>query len=79
MDQHHEDYPVINLISRTAVLFLAWVGSWTLADIQSFLGIISVVILIGYTATNWYVLWRDKIRRIENEIRTDSGRRNDAP
>jgi hypothetical protein len=50
---------------RPLAVALAWLGSWKLGEVQMLLGIVSGLVVTGYAATQWWVLWRDKIRRKE--------------
>jgi hypothetical protein len=58
--KHEEMWPPIKTF---ATYILAWLGSWGLAEVQQLAGIISACIIAGFGATQWYVLWRDKIRK----------------
>lgn len=50
-------------VGKTAVAVLAWVGSWKIGEVQAAVGIASGLIVGGYVATQWVVLWREKITR----------------
>lgn len=50
-------------IVRIVITVVGWLTSWKLGEIQALLGIISAIVVTGYAGTQWYVLWRDKIRR----------------
>lgn len=41
---------------------LGWLASVKLADVQVFVAIVSGLVVAGYAATQWYVLWREKIK-----------------
>lgn len=40
---------------------LGWLASVKLADVQMVVAIVSGLVVAGYAATQWYVLWREKI------------------
>ena len=50
------------VLIESLVLIAAWAGSVTLAEVQTFVAIVSGLVLAGYAATQWFVLWRDKIK-----------------
>jgi hypothetical protein len=58
-DQHDSAWAAVGKVLTFA---LAWLGSWKLAEIQLLVGIVSGLIVAGFAATQWYVLWRDKIK-----------------
>jgi hypothetical protein len=49
-------------IVKVASSILVWVASIKLADVQVVVAIVSGLVVAGYAATQWFVLWRDKIR-----------------
>jgi hypothetical protein len=61
MEQHHDT--AYAAVLKTAVAILGWFASMTLADIQTVLGIISALVVTGYSLTQWWVLWRDKVAK----------------
>jgi hypothetical protein len=61
MTEHHDS--TVGLVAKTIVSIVAWFGAVKLADVQVMVAILSGLIVAGYAATQWYVLWRDKIRR----------------
>ncbi len=56
------DDTVPEVLTRVALVVLAWVGSIKLADIQAVVAILSGLGVLGYTGMQAYVLWRDKIK-----------------
>jgi hypothetical protein len=60
MTEHHDSWQTIAI--KTATVILGWFGSWKLGEVQTLVGIASGLIVAGYAATQWYVLWRDKIK-----------------
>jgi hypothetical protein len=59
----HQDPSVWGAIKTFLVYVLAWVGSWKIGEVQAFAGLIAFVVTTGFGATQWYVLWRDKISK----------------
>lgn len=60
MTEHQE--AVSAAIGRVVVTVFGWLGSITLADVQVVVSTLGGLIVAGYAATQWYVLWRDKIK-----------------
>lgn len=50
-------------VARVLGVILGWIGTITLADFHLLVSIIGSVLVSGYAATQWYVLWRDKIKK----------------
>lgn len=50
-------------IVKVASSVIGWVASIKLADVQVVVAIVSGLVVAGYAATQWFVLWRDKIKR----------------
>ena len=61
MTEHHDS--VWAAVGKTLASIGLWLGSVKLADVQVVVAIIGGLIVAGYAATQWYVLWRDKIAR----------------
>lgn len=59
----HEDHPVMNAVGKIIAVWIAALGSMTLAQWASIIGILSGLAAITYTLLQMYVLWRDKIVR----------------
>lgn len=59
---------IASVLIRSVGLIGAWFGTVSLAQVQTVVAIISGLVVAGYAATQWYVLWRDKI----------NGRKRDA-
>jgi hypothetical protein len=49
-------------IVKVASVILGWAASIQLADVQVVVAIVSGLVVAGYAATQWFVLWRDKIK-----------------
>lgn len=47
---------------KVASTILGWIASIKLADVQVVVAIVSGLVVAGYAATQWFVLWRDKIK-----------------
>lgn len=60
MNEPHDSWPTI--VAKTLTTILAWFGSIKIAEWQSLVGIVSGLVVAGYAATQWYVLWRDKLK-----------------
>jgi hypothetical protein len=43
---------------RTVALAVAWITSWTLGELQQAVGIVSGLVLLGYTLAQWRALRR---------------------
>jgi len=56
--QHHTEDVIVRMVGVIA----AWLGSITLGDVQTVVGIVSGLAVLTYTVVNTYVLWRDKIK-----------------
>ena len=65
MSQHTESFWAP--LAKTAGAIAAWVGTVQLADVQVVVSIIGSLIVAGYAATQWFVLWRDKVKRRNRE------------
>jgi predicted membrane protein len=50
------------VVAKTLTVILAWFGTIKLVEVQQLVAIVSGLIVGGYAATQWFVLWRDKIR-----------------
>jgi hypothetical protein len=61
MTEHNDS--AFGVLAKTVVSIVAWFGAVKLADVQVLVAILSGLIVAGYAATQWYVLWRDKIKR----------------
>jgi hypothetical protein len=61
MTEHNDSIlgPIVKVFSVIA----AWFGAIQLAQVQAVVAILSGLVVAGYAATQWYVLWRDKIRK----------------
>lgn len=57
-------------VSRTLLLCLAWLGSITLAQVQALVGILSGLMLAGYTGYKWWALhkWRMEQKASGNTV-----------
>lgn len=62
MTGHQEVGNVGAAIGRVAATVIGWIGAVKLADVQILVAIVSGLVVAGYAATQWYVLWRDKIK-----------------
>lgn len=60
MTEHNDS--ALTIVAKTLVAIVAWFGSIKLADVQTAVAILSGLVVAGYAATQWYVLWRDKIK-----------------
>lgn len=58
----HQETGVVGAILKVGGTVIGWFGSIKLTDVNVIVGIISGLVVAGYAATQWYVLWRDKIR-----------------
>lgn len=58
----HNDSTVA-AIAKTLLAILAWFGSWKIGEVQALLGIVTALVVAGYTGTQWWVLWRDKVKK----------------
>lgn len=52
------DHPIAKVLG----VIVAWFGAITLGQVQTVVAILSGLVVAGYAATQWYVLWRDKVR-----------------
>lgn len=59
--------PVMQTISRVLGWGLAWLLSVQLADVQVVVSIIGGLAVLVYTTMSTYVLWRDKVRRKQED------------
>lgn len=59
MTEHDEK---ASAIMRVLATIFGWLGSWQIAEIQTAVGIVSGLVVTGYALTQWWVLWRDKVR-----------------
>jgi ABC-type nickel/cobalt efflux system permease component RcnA len=60
MDQHQDG--VWAVLAKSFMYVLAWLGSWKVGEVQALVGIASGLIVAGFAGTQWWVLWRDKVR-----------------
>lgn len=58
-----QEHPVGVAVAKTLAAVVAWFASQTAADVEIWVRIVSGVIVAGFALTQWWVLWRDKIRR----------------
>lgn len=58
MDSPEIRHPML----RTLATIVGWITSWKLGEIQTLVGIVSGLVVTGYALTQWYVLYRDKLR-----------------
>lgn len=58
MMRNHHDNGMSEFAARTISLALAWLTSWTLGEVQQLVGIVSGLVLLGYTVAQWRALWR---------------------
>lgn len=65
MTQHSES--VWAPLAKTISAIAAWVGTVQLAEVQTLVSILGSLIVAGYAATQWWVLWRDKVKRRNRE------------
>jgi ABC-type nickel/cobalt efflux system permease component RcnA len=63
MTQANESHPAVAAVAKTLAAVVAWVASQTAADVEVWVRIVSGLIVGGFAATQWWVLWRDKVRR----------------
>ena len=61
MSQHH-DTGLAEFAARTVALGIAWLTSWTLGEVQQLVGIVSGLVLLGYTLAQWRALRRRENR-----------------
>lgn len=50
------------VLAKMAAYVLAWLGSWTLAEVQQLAGIVSAIAVAVVAMLNGYLLWRDRVR-----------------
>ncbi len=67
MSQQH-DSTMAEFLTRTIALGVAWITSWTLGELQQVVGIVSGLVLLGYTEAQWRAL-----RRRERQATRDQG------
>lgn len=58
----HDD-SILRAVGKPLAAIAAWLGAWTWGDLEVAVRVVGGVIVAGYAATQWWVLWRDKIRR----------------
>jgi O-antigen/teichoic acid export membrane protein len=61
MSEQHDS--VWLAVGKVLAVVAAWFGTIKLADVQALVAICSGLVVAGYAATQWWVLWRDKIKR----------------
>ncbi len=54
----HQDTGLVEFAMRTCALGVAWLTSWTLGEVQQLVGVISGLVLLGYTLAQWRALRR---------------------
>jgi hypothetical protein len=59
----HSGTAVFDTVARIVLVAVAWLGSVTLAHVQTVVAIISGMLVIIYTGMQAYLLWRDRIRQ----------------
>lgn len=64
----HNDNGVMEFVARTFALGVAWLTTWTLGEVQQLVGIVSGLVLLGYTVAQWRAL-----RRRERQATRDQG------
>lgn len=57
MSTHHNN-DLGEFVARTIALAVAWFTSWTLGELQQVVGIVSGLVLLGYTLAQWRSLRR---------------------
>jgi hypothetical protein len=57
-----DDSGLAEFVARTVALLLAWLTSWTLGEVQQLVGIVSGLVLLGYTLAQWRSLRRREKR-----------------
>jgi hypothetical protein len=60
MTEQHDSMAAV--VAKTIGVIAAWAGTITLSQVQAVVAICSGIVVGGYAATQWYVLWRDKIK-----------------
>lgn len=61
MNDQRDTMPAI--AAKMTLWAMAWFGSFKLADVQIVVSIVSGLLVALLAALNFYVTWRDKIRR----------------
>ena len=60
--KHQTDTEAADVVARIIAVVGVWLGSITLGEVQTLVGILSGMAVLAYTLANTYVLWRDKIK-----------------
>lgn len=66
------------LMTKTLALFVAWLGTWGLADLQILVGICSGLIFAGYTVSQCRALNRKEKTALAHEAEDAQNRRDEA-
>lgn len=61
MNQQQEGF--WGALMKSIMYVLAWLGSWKIGEVQALVGIASGLVVAGFAGTQWWVLWRDKVRK----------------
>lgn len=58
MTPRHDDDGLAAVALKLAAIVAAWLGSWTLGEVQQALGIVTGLVVLGYTIDQWRTLRR---------------------
>lgn len=60
MTEHQDS--IVGTVLKVLGVILAWLGTLTIADVEVVVRLGGSLIVAGYAGTQWFVLWRDKIK-----------------